>query len=299
MGTSTKLLHEHNLQKSFMSSQKSSIRLSSKSVANSRKRVSAASVKKNNNNNNNNKTVIKTRSNAKQQLQNQLTEEPIAEKCKPKKSSTKNRSTAAVAKSMERGPSKRINSKSNNNDSSISLKNLNNNNQINKPNNNNYSSLNFDNISATAATATATTTKPSSNATTTTKSKSNQKPIERKIQTKTGRTKRKYLCDFCKKEFLGWKFDDHCSLMIERVIKQLNNSRWQRFAKTHTYPHGRTSFFLPTLWAEISSRRMLEKSHRIPAWHHTDIHMLLLRENVSNQRAPAAAYAFTFRRTAL
>lgn len=202
MGTSTKLLHEHNLQKSFMSSQKSSIRLSSKSVANSRKRLSAASVNKNNNNNNNN-TVIKTRSNAKQQLQNQLTEEPIADKCKPKKSSTKNRSTAAVAKSMERGPSKRINNKSNNIDSSISLKNLNNNNQINKNNNNNNSSLNFDDISATTATATATTTKPSSNATTTTKSKSNQKSIERKIQTKTGRTKRKYLCDFCKKEFLG------------------------------------------------------------------------------------------------
>lgn len=200
MGTSTKLLHEHNLQKSFMSSQKSSLRLSSKSVAISRRKVSTASV-------------IKTRSNAKQQqLQKPLTKEPIVGKSKPNKASTKTSNAAAAAaasKSMERGASKRnisksiVHSKNINNNDTSSNKNLSHNDRTNKSNHNNniINSLNFDKI---AVTAIATTTKTATNtATTKSKSKSNQKINERKNQTKTGRTKRKYLCHFCKKEFLG------------------------------------------------------------------------------------------------
>lgn len=206
MGTTTKLLHEHNLQKSFMSSQKSSLRLSSKSVAITRKKVPTASVSH---------SVIKTRSNAKQQLQKQLTKEPIAIKSKPNKSTTKNSNVAAsgtaaaaaaastvVHRSMERGANKRNNAKCNNN----SL-NINNNEQRGDKNPNHYDNPvklsnninnNHDNNSINID-STTTTTK----ATTKSKSKSNQKSNERKNQTKTARTKRKYLCHFCKKEFLG------------------------------------------------------------------------------------------------
>lgn len=207
MGTSTKQLHEHNLQKSFMSSQKSSLRLSSKSVAISRRKVPGASV------NNNNNNVIKTRSNAKQQLQKQLTKESLVNKTKSNKSSTKNGGTtavvaaAAVNKSMERGAAKRNSNNKSSTNKSINInnnssnKNLNNHDKTNKNTNkyNDNDSLNFDKITATTATnpTTSTTTKSKS------KSKSNQKSNERKNQTKTGRTKRKYLCHFCKKEFLG------------------------------------------------------------------------------------------------
>lgn len=184
-----------------MSSHKSSLRLSSKSVAIARKKVSAASV--------NNSTVIKTRSNAKQQLQKQSTKEPIAIKSKPNKSSTKNNNTvAAVSKSTERAASKQNNSKCNNNSININnndnsrYKNLNNYDKPNKTNinnkSNNYNCLIPDNNNTTK-----TTKKTLSTATTKSKSKFNQKSNERKNQTKPGRTKRKYLCHFCKKEFLG------------------------------------------------------------------------------------------------
>lgn len=249
MGTSTKFVHEHNLQKSFMSSHASSHRLNSKSLAIARRRKVARSVtnvrlnsSNNNNNNNNNDTHINTRSNAKLQQKQQLqpndtksTKESISNAKSNKPPAATSKASAIVNKSTERGSNRRNNNNNNNDNikrtasasNSIHSKNGSGNDnsndkphpngKSNKTNQNRHDNVNGERLNhenntvsvAAAVAAVAALTVPIKKSTTSVtnthhKSKVNQKSNEREAnQMKGGRTKRKYLCHFCKKEFLG------------------------------------------------------------------------------------------------